>query len=373
MKIEVEILSYTSYIEVDAILYGYDNAGLSIVIDKSHDDSALELMPNTSNAIECTVPSYAGFKSDINDNWFVEIDSYYINAFKVRRLQIIDGSNTKLIFNGTQYLNVAETLVNCVTALNSVIDRPAGGGSGTGTSSDSEILYNHGGTVDGVSNVYSDGDQFLRVSDGSPVLFDFDLRGGAADTNSRITVISTFASPNAGSFISGEPFDNAFHANNTTVRSGVTNDAELVDFFVPENVDIDQIGVSVSTGAASSEMKIMIYASGTDGWPDALLKETAGIATISGGYRFEAQSPPVTLYPGVKYWVGWRFSGAPSVRVIALGSAINLGPAGTSGNTYYTILRRSILYSSPAPSNWVFSPTERVAAITPPLIRFRKA
>jgi hypothetical protein len=198
---------------------------------------------------------------------------------------------------------------------------------------------------------------------------DADVRGGADNLNQRLGTISNFASPNAGGVVSGQYYDNSFQGTASSTRAGVADKIELAPYYTSVPLEINLIGVAVSTAVASSNVKIVIYSSDSNGWPDVLLYESSDISTATTGYKSEALS--FTFSSGVQYWVGVRYSSTATLRVINVSSAVNLGLTSSTASSYATILRRTLTFATPATSPWVFTNTDRVANVTPPSIRFR--
>ena len=237
------------------------------------------------------------------------------------------------------------------------------------TATEGAILYRGVSGWDQIGDVYSDGTDLLRVSDNSPVVFDADVRGGAADLNSRLGVISNFASPNAGGIVSGQYYDNAFQGTASSTLAGAANRMDLAPYYTSVTFAIDRIGVAVSTGVASAQAKVVIYSSDANGWPDALLYETAALDCSSTGIKEATLS--FTFYSGTQYWVGVRHSSTATLRTINVSSAKNLGLTSATASNYATILRRTLTFATAATDPWVFTNSDRVANVTPPSIRFR--
>lgn len=220
------------------------------------------------------------------------------------------------------------------------------------------------------SNIITDDVNFFRASDDSVIVFDKDVKGGAINLNSRISTISNFASPNAGGIISGQYYDNSFQGSASSTLAAVANRIDMAPYYSSDTYTINQIGVATTTAIAGSLIKIVIYTT-LNGWPDQLLLETTDIDASSIG--FVGTSVNFTFNSGVQYWVGVRTSSTSTLRTIAVASAVNLGILTNNAVSYATILRRTIPYGDPAPNNWEFGNTDRVANITPPSIRFRAA
>ena len=196
-------------------------------------------------------------------------------------------------------------------------------------------------------------------------------RGDRSDLNRRISTISNFASPNAGGIVVGSYCDNAFHGAVNTTLIGAANRLDLAPFYTSQPLRIDQIGTLVSTAATGTELKLVLYGSTDEGWPDDLLFESLPVSAATTGYKFEGLD--FTFDSGRQYWLGVRHSGAPTLRGLNLSTAVNLGCASATAHTYFTLLRRTVPFEDPAPDPWNFQPSERVANVSPPAIKMRTA
>lgn len=197
-------------------------------------------------------------------------------------------------------------------------------------------------------------------------------RGDRANLNNRITAISNVITPNAGGFVVGNYYDNAFRVTGSSSLAGAANRMELYPFMVSTPLRIDQIGVECTTAAAAATGKCLVYEAGADGWPDALVYETATPLDFSAmGYKSEAVN--ILFDRDRVYWVGIRHSSTATLRTIAASGALSLGPAGSTGATYYTVLRRTLAFATAAPNPWSFVSSDLVANIPPTSIRMRAA
>jgi len=195
-------------------------------------------------------------------------------------------------------------------------------------------------------------------------------RGDRSNLNNRITAISNVITPNAGAFVVGNYYDNAFRVTGSSSLLGAVNRMELYPFMVSTPLRIDQIGVECTTAVASATGKCLIYSAGADGWPDALVYETATPLDFSGtGYKSEAVN--ILFDRDRVYWVGIRHSSTATLRAIATSGALSLGPAASTGATYYTVLRRTLAFATAAPDPWAFVSSDLVANINPTSIRMR--
>jgi hypothetical protein len=185
-------------------------------------------------------------------------------------------------------------------------------------------------------------------------------------------VVARFASPLITTYIPGQIYDNSFHAPGTGALAGVADRCDMGPFFTATPLTIDQIGVAVSTAVAGSNLKVVVYGSGADGWPDQLIHETGNLSGATAGYVSE--NVTLSFAPATVYWFGVRSSATAAYRVLALTNSVNLGlSGGGNGTTYNAILRRSIPFANAAPSNWNFATADRFANIAPPSVRFRVA
>lgn len=197
------------------------------------------------------------------------------------------------------------------------------------------------------------------------------VNGAASDVATRLSVISNFVAPNAGAYISGNYYDNAFQGSASGTLAGTANIMDLAPFYSSATVAINQLGVAVSTAVASAQVKVVIYGSDANGWPGALLHESAAITAATTGYQSETLS--FTFSAATQYWVGVRHSSTSTLRTVAVASAKNLGLGGSNTANYFTILRRTLAFATAAPNPWGFVTADLVNNVTPPSVRFRAA
>lgn len=189
--------------------------------------------------------------------------------------------------------------------------------------------------------------------------------------DSRVDVVSNFVSPNAGGVVVGQYYDNCFQGSAAGTLAGAANRIDLAPYYTSVNLPIDRIGCGVSTAVAASLFKIVIYESGTDGWPSNLLYESASLSGAAAAFVEATLS--FTFLRGKQYWVGVRHSSTCTLRTVAVASSVNLGLTSNNATSYATILRRTLAFATPATSPWNFVNSDRVANVTPPSIRFRAA
>lgn len=132
---------------------------------------------------------------------------------------------------------------------------------------------------------------------------------------------------------------------------------------------INDIGVNVVTGAATTNAKFAIYNDNGNLQPSALLYESGEFSTATSG-TFISATPALKLQPGI-YWVCAIFSGTPSVRFIPVASqypllGIDNTPATTSSAPSYY---KFVLYPgagalpNPFPTSPVINSSSQIPAI----------
>lgn len=211
-----------------------------------------------------------------------------------------------------------------------------------------------------ISNIFGDGGQQVRTANTEMR----DARGSANSLNSRLSVITSFASPNVGPYISGQYYDTACHGTAAGTIAGAANRVEMMPFTCNNSFLVTEIGVSVSTAASGALGKCFIYEASANGLPDTLLWEAGGNLDFgTTGFKFHTTSQ--TLYSGKVYWLGLRHSAAATVRGVAVASAANLGLNTSNGTAYNCLIRSTITYANALPNTWTFASSQLTSSIAP--------
>jgi hypothetical protein len=214
----------------------------------------------------------------------------------------------------------------------------------------------------------------LLEYEGSPDISDVVEWDGSkfvpSNLNLRTTTVSNFASSNAGGIVVGNYYDNSLHdvASSATLTSAA-NRIHLAPFFTAKPLRIDQLGIIVTTAAAGAA-RAVIYDSNADNWPNNLLLTVNQGDTGTTGWRGAACD--FTFESGLQYWLGFHTAAAPVVRGINTSSSVNLGLTANNATNYFTMLQRTVTYSSGAPNPWTFVASDLAAGV-PPSIRMRAA
>jgi len=127
MILQTTYLSTAYYIDTDIILYGYDNSGLSLVLNQDsivNNSSATLFESNTVQAV--SVPTYANFVSGTAGYGFfvathATLSAVCVNAKRVQRLEVIDSSNTTIYFELGITLDVNESMSDMINFINRAV------------------------------------------------------------------------------------------------------------------------------------------------------------------------------------------------------------------------------------------------------------
>ena len=176
---------------------------------------------------------------------------------------------------------------------------------------------------------------------------------------------------NRWGFITGTYVDQALTALAATTLAGAANRIELYPYIPQVSFSINRLGVYVTTGVASAQVKVVIYDADANGYPNALLYESAAMNVATSSTLVEATMSQ-TFVAGTIYWLGVRHSSTSTLRAIALGASPAFGTTPT-GTAYFTVCRRTLSFATAATDPWVFTNTDRVAGVAPTSMRMRIA
>jgi hypothetical protein len=197
--------------------------------------------------------------------------------------------------------------------------------------------------------------------------------GGVSDGDKGDVVVSgggtvwELEPPAFSSYLYMKPATGVFIAN---AKTGVANttqvgavDAERISpWLCPYNINIDQLGVSVSTLLAGSNLKVTIYNSDDNGRPSTLVAESANISGAATGTFFATVS--VSLQKGKLYWIGVRYSGTVTIRAVAQAGSTLLSVTNAATPALQPTLIRTLAFATPA-TTWVYASSQHNTAFTP--------
>lgn len=168
--------------------------------------------------------------------------------------------------------------------------------------------------------------------------------------------------------IAGRYYDNSPNGGNSSSFTLIANSINLAPMFVARGFTGDRIGIYMSS--IGSQAKMVIYSTGDDGWPSALLYESSAFNINSTGYKYA--SFDFTFSSNTNYWVGVRSSGAGTCYSVPVNAQANFGTLGATGGFYYSMIRRTLTFATAATNPWSFTENDFVSA-NPPSIRIRAA
>lgn len=161
-------------------------------------------------------------------------------------------------------------------------------------------------------------------------------------------------------------------ASPLTTIAGVANRIQLHPCFALFNKTGSPVTLNLSimvTVAVAGSAKIVVYAADpATQVPTTRLGESGTVATDTVGVKTiaVALTGVTSLVAGTRLWVGVRTSSTATCRAVSLESAYSFGGVGTvSGQSFGTVLRRTVTFTSAAPNPWVYNAAELTLGITP--------
>ncbi|TXH99335.1 MAG: DUF2793 domain-containing protein [Pseudorhodobacter sp.] len=162
--------------------------------------------------------------------------------------------------------------------------------------------------------------------------------------------------PPAGEFVS----TTMGSGGSTTVLTGAANRMDIFPFVPSADLVADALGVNCTTAVAAALCKVVVYDSLPNGRPGNLLLETATADLSTTGNKIIPAA--VTLYRGRTYWLGVRHSSTAALSAWALQSTPDLNGGTTMVTTARKTLRRTVTFTTAAPSSWGYVASEINAA-----------
>lgn len=201
------------------------------------------------------------------------------------------------------------------------------------------------------------------------------LQAQIIEARANQLAISAFAGSNAGGIVPGRYYDNATSSANNISYNSTANRVDMCVFLTSLPLTVDQIGFSVATAGSAAYGRAFIYECGANGWPSNLLYESnTDLDLNTSSFSGETLASPLTFEANRIYWLGWRFGAATTyavMRGLATTSMPNLGLGSSTGNSYCSVIRRSIPFATPMPATWDFTETDLTANIIGPSFRMR--
>jgi hypothetical protein len=198
-------------------------------------------------------------------------------------------------------------------------------------------------------------------------------RGNRSSVDNRIEAISRYSSPCAGELFTGDVVDNSRVSTAPTTITGVANAIRLLPFITSRPFTASSIGGRVTTAAAGF-VRFLVYGSDANGWPGPKLFEGAEDLSAASAAPVFHSGIELNIQADRVYWLGIRYgTPVPVMAALQSYSAPNLGLiGGMSGTTYASMIQRVLTLSIPAPDDWAYVSSERLAG-NPVAIRLQVA
>lgn len=127
MIIEITISGTAYQIDTDSIIYGYNDTTLHLALSQigiNHTPAAEIFENNIVNSV--SVPTYADFVTATANYFFLECAStdwtvINVNLLRIKALEVIDSSNTTIIFSKYNTVNVNVGIATLATAINNAL------------------------------------------------------------------------------------------------------------------------------------------------------------------------------------------------------------------------------------------------------------
>lgn len=133
----------------------------------------------------------------------------------------------------------------------------------------------------------------------------------------------------------------------------VLNNLCVVPVVFQRAVDIDKLGLSVTTAVAASTVRMGIYADAGNGYPGALILDGGTVDSSTTGAK-TLSITRTTLPPGT-YWLAYVLQGATGVMLRGLPLESIDFPAGTQSGSIAGIMPTPSPVSGALPTTWVYS------------------
>jgi hypothetical protein len=142
----------------------------------------------------------------------------------------------------------------------------------------------------------------------------------------------------------------------TTALSGAAGRLDIFPFIPGADLGANALGVNCTTAVAGALCKLVVYDALPNGTPGSLLLETgtADLSTIGN----KVLTASLTLYRGRTYWLGVRHSSTASLSAWALQATPDLNGGTTMVTTSRKTLRRTVTFTTAAPTTWGYSAAE---------------
>lgn len=155
----------------------------------------------------------------------------------------------------------------------------------------------------------------------------------------------------------------------TTILAGAAGRIDLYPFIPRADLVTDGLGVNCTVAVAAALAKMVVYDSDALGRPNALLLETATVDLSTVGSKIAAAS--LTLLQGQTYWLGVRHNSTATLSAWGAQATPDINGGVAMQTTARKIIRRTVTFTSAAPTPWGFLSSE-VNSASPTAIWLRQ-
>lgn len=148
----------------------------------------------------------------------------------------------------------------------------------------------------------------------------------------------------------------------TTTAAGVAGRMDIFPFLPRGEVVLTGIAANCTTAVAAALGKFVIYEADANGRPAELLLETATVDLSATGVKVATAA--LTLREGRSYWLGLRSSSTAATSTWAANATPDIN-GGAPVTTARKVLRRGLVFATPAPGTWGFVSSEISNASAP--------
>jgi hypothetical protein len=148
--------------------------------------------------------------------------------------------------------------------------------------------------------------------------------------------------------------DAAVHSAVATTVAGVAGRFDLLPFIPSTDLPGVTLNVNVTGAVASALAKVVVYSAAATGLPDALIVESTDLDCSTTGVKPYTYS--YTFKAGTVYWLGVRTSSTATLTAIVATQLRSLAKTSSGGSLVG--FRRTLAYSTVAPTTWGYSAAE---------------
>lgn len=142
----------------------------------------------------------------------------------------------------------------------------------------------------------------------------------------------------------------------TTNPAAAANRMDIFPFMPRADISIDRLAVNCTTAVPGALARIVVYATDALGRPSILLHDSDDLDLSGTGVK--QSTVTMTLQQGRTLWLGIRHSANPNLSAWNLAGTPDINGGTTPATGARKVLRRSLAWSEPTPTDWGFVSSE---------------